>query len=885
MRDDLLKMIEAQADVRSVIILCHNIDFVFVQSMVLRALRRCGNPNLTIFADFHCATESFAQQSEVLDSIGVRYRVVPVKVESGYRFHPKAIFLSGSRKGTLFVGSGNMTYGGWRDNGEVWAHYDSEEDGLGSFVAFREYVRAVVPLVPLNKSLNAEVEEAFDARTRKWLEPNGGRSDLLGWISDQQSLIEQVAEQVPTSGLRSLTVCAPYYDHRAKALRDLMELFGPSNTQVFCQSGKCNLPKSAFSRIKDRVDLRSVELRKPESNKEDRSRFLHAKFYAFESADDVVVVVGSANCSRAALKGTGREGNAELVTIHKLSRSRYKAEFLNDLDFPKEQPILGEEVADPDEVPYEEAPLRLHAARFDGGSVLLGYVRHADVRLTDCLADGAAQAVQDLGDGCARILANTVPRTVTLRGKVRSQVISSNLIWVDNERELRSTSTARTLGDAIRKNVQPENWGLPAYAEILRALNRHLEYVPSRQAVGIAGHGTEAAENIEFEESDVFSETYGLPGLGSSRIHALTDNPVHSLRKLLLRWFGLQVESEPEETESNVGDTGDIEMPDEEDVDHPLPLPKPSDGDEKDRKDGEEYEKRGVRKLTEKIAEAMSARSYLEFREPDLLATDLKVVALLLRIGLKEKWLTMTEFLECTHRVWTSWFFTSEICATKGWLEYRFGTDPSPQAFVASMKSTELSAALAAWAQSSGEEIKTPGEARLALSCVLSVARLPWLWRGGTTRAIATELTSLLVQTADEKTTDKAFWERFEGIWLQLMRWGSALRRLETVLEGHTPAQLAGKIRQDEIAAGELLWQGQSGFCVASESCQRSQKQSVHVLHLQGTTNKPFRSEYLIPLRGLLEDGVIPLSKQFGNRQRKEIAALVSELSEGFKSV
>ena len=78
MRADVLEVISSAKDVTNAVILTHNIDFVFVQTLVLSAFRRCGHPTITVFADSGCATESFAHQKGVLTSLGVRYRVVPV---------------------------------------------------------------------------------------------------------------------------------------------------------------------------------------------------------------------------------------------------------------------------------------------------------------------------------------------------------------------------------------------------------------------------------------------------------------------------------------------------------------------------------------------------------------------------------------------------------------------------------------------------------------------------------------------------------------------------------------------------------------------------------------------------------------------------------------
>jgi hypothetical protein len=144
MRHDILNTIKNATDVTNAVILTHNIDFVFVQSVVLPALRKCGSPALTIFADAHCSEQAYQHQARVLSTLGLRYRVVPVAMKTGFRFHPKAVLLTGTKKGTLVVGSGNLTFGGWRENAEVWFRYDTDTDGTGPFSAFRDYIRQVV---------------------------------------------------------------------------------------------------------------------------------------------------------------------------------------------------------------------------------------------------------------------------------------------------------------------------------------------------------------------------------------------------------------------------------------------------------------------------------------------------------------------------------------------------------------------------------------------------------------------------------------------------------------------------------------------------------------------------------------------------------------------
>ena len=90
MKKDILSLIGKEDNCTHIFILTYNIDYFFLQNLIVPLLRKCGHPNLTIFADANCAWEAFQRQGKWLDSIGKRYRVVPVDLGNNFRFHPKA---------------------------------------------------------------------------------------------------------------------------------------------------------------------------------------------------------------------------------------------------------------------------------------------------------------------------------------------------------------------------------------------------------------------------------------------------------------------------------------------------------------------------------------------------------------------------------------------------------------------------------------------------------------------------------------------------------------------------------------------------------------------------------------------------------------------------
>jgi hypothetical protein len=210
MRHDILKVVKSATDITHAIILTHNIDFVFVQSVVLPALRRCGSPTLTIFADAHCCEQVYQHQSRLLSTLGLRYRVVPVAMRTGFRFHPKAVLLSGTKKGTLLVGSGNLTFGGWCENAEVWFRYDTDIDGTGPFAGFRDYMREVVELCSDPRDgISREIEESVDPATRAWALDMVPASRILGRARHGESMLRQMKAALGDRGADHLLVCAP----------------------------------------------------------------------------------------------------------------------------------------------------------------------------------------------------------------------------------------------------------------------------------------------------------------------------------------------------------------------------------------------------------------------------------------------------------------------------------------------------------------------------------------------------------------------------------------------------------------------------------------------------------------------------------------------------
>ena len=366
MRRDVLKVISSAKEITNAVVLTHNIDFVFLQTVgAFRAPSLWPTNHYPLLLTAGCAAESFAHQRNVLTSLGVRYRVVPVDMGPGFRFHPKAILLSGEQAATLLVGSGNLTFGGWRENAEIWTHFESGRDGAAPFLAFKDYLAEVIKRIALPGAVEAEIDDAFYPKSKTWLSAEGTNDQvLIGRVGTGPALIEQMLDSAGPGPVDELFICAPYFDDEGIALRELVTRVGATRTTVLCQAGRTTLQQQAWKDTAPLARLQNIDFTHENPENEERSAFVHAKFYGFRRENEVIVFSGSANCSRAALTVPGKAGNAELMTRRAMTLAAFEEDLLGELRLSSTSVVLADRPSsDADDRPGATL-LRVLAARF-----------------------------------------------------------------------------------------------------------------------------------------------------------------------------------------------------------------------------------------------------------------------------------------------------------------------------------------------------------------------------------------------------------------------------------------------------------------------------------------------------------------------------------------
>lgn len=878
MRQSLIENIKKKRNLTGAIILTHNIDFVFLQLVVLPALRVAGHPKLTVFADARCAADTFSKQAPIIEGIGLQYRIVPILMKPGFRFHPKVLMLSEKERANLFIGSGNLTYGGWVENAEVWTETASDTDGTAHFAWFKQYLDKIIQQVPFPEAVQSEIDEAFDGQNHLWATNMDKPSGLVGKATTGDSILKQIQAAVGEKKIERITVCSPFFDNLVEAPQEISAAFGNPPTRILLQSRSSGLTKQAAAGLPENISLIPVRFNRKGQNEYERESYIHAKFYAFEYGDIVTVFAGSANCSRAGLLLPGSSGNAELMMIQTLPRQELDNHFLNEFQLFEGTPELVDQPDDHEE-DFDVYSINITAASFELGELFIGYVCSPEITITRCIIDEKSILFEQYNKGKAIALCNWQPSRVQLEATDGENTILSNLRWIDHERELRSTARGRLLADTISIKVRPGYWGLSAWTEILDVFCKHIDYIPkfvTLKRIDKSKHKKKDA--VEYTHEDVFAKGYGLGSLNLNPKSIHSGLRVKNIQQLLLKWFGYSTldnddegeESANNDTLHNIDENNDGDEP----VDrlHPIVLRKKI----QQVDDNTEANRKRAKKFLAQLTDLMCSINYLKNRPPELLASDLKLMVVMLLTGKREKWIDEAVFIDCSQRIWYKLFLSSEPDPGRGWIEYRMYTSEQSGEFLDKLKSVELSAALAIWAMSLPFDFTTADRAVFSLCYIMSVARVPALWHGGSCKEIAEKLKSDLLFITFKGTMDAVWWNFFDKRWQLLTRIGHSVKAFEHAMGDNNPVDLKDKLEWSTLSKGELLWQGKKNyFCITLTKVERSMSGYTKAISLIDTRNPiEILPEYLIPVYELLRNDKMFLNPYFNDDNRKYIKAL-----------
>ncbi|MBK6427839.1 MAG: hypothetical protein IPF82_17085 [Blastocatellia bacterium] len=276
-----------EGDYPTAILLTYSFDPLFFERICLPDLWTGGTGDTLVVADAAEATRAIRGREGQCLRLGRSYQMALAK--SAGAFHPKVMLRLGRDGGLVWVGSGNLTCGGWGANRELagaWRIGPKEAD-TGSWVGgFLDGVaRCLHP--------NRQFDVLGRAKAIDWV---AATSDAAGRefgpilaTFDGRSLSARLAERWAGRRFEEVRILTGSTDENAAFVRWAHAEFGISRATILVPGSSSSLLAGELGRCP--VEVRVLGVPSPS---------LHAKFYWFAGPDGDAAVTGSANCSAQA---------------------------------------------------------------------------------------------------------------------------------------------------------------------------------------------------------------------------------------------------------------------------------------------------------------------------------------------------------------------------------------------------------------------------------------------------------------------------------------------------------------------------------------------------------------------------------------------------------
>jgi hypothetical protein len=304
----------AEAGFRASIITTYSCYFPFYEDVVLRRLMAAGCTHNVLMVDATRCAEAFAVEELRPRRAGRDYTLIPVKV--GGAFHPKLFLRFGKSKGSLLVGSHNMTLSGFGLNDEVTNVFRLDGVALRAGGAtFRQALDYLARFVPANLP---DVVEAFEGVKLgvPWLDgPLGtGLQDrlLLTGASAGPDLWSQVAPLIP-KGVATAFIGGPFFDPALALVRRFQREVSPKRLVIGIDPESVELDPGEAAKLDGVEWVNIAGVPAIPQRREGASRYPHAKLLWFAGEQEELLVTGSANPSVAAFFAASVARNAEAV--------------------------------------------------------------------------------------------------------------------------------------------------------------------------------------------------------------------------------------------------------------------------------------------------------------------------------------------------------------------------------------------------------------------------------------------------------------------------------------------------------------------------------------------------------------------------------------------
>lgn len=287
------------------VLLTYSFDAFFFERVILKDLRAGEADDILVVADARQINEAAGRWDGQLRGLGRSYQLAP-SVTPG-SFHPKVILRLGPEGGAVWVGSGNLTSGGWGANREVccaWAVGPGQDDRGGWIAPLLERVASWSASVARHDVLRRALETPWLEAARAGADEGAGPI-LTGHGAD--SLAAQLKRRWAGRRFDEVRIFTGSTDENGAFLRWAHDNLGVRRARVVLDQNRASFIEDRIAGLPVETSVMHLPGKRP----------THAKFYWFEGPGGAAAVMGSANCSAAAwLVPPAEGGNIEAVTVY-----------------------------------------------------------------------------------------------------------------------------------------------------------------------------------------------------------------------------------------------------------------------------------------------------------------------------------------------------------------------------------------------------------------------------------------------------------------------------------------------------------------------------------------------------------------------------------------
>lgn len=536
--------------------LTYDFDAVFFERVVLRELWAGGTGDVLVVADSSRIDASLGRWDSGLIHLGRRYQLVRAAVNGA--FHPKVIFRAGSSGAVAWIGTGNLTFGGWGGNREMSTAWHIGGSDATWVQDLMEQLDVWCPGtadhdVPERLRRLPSIESALASTA------TGAGPVVLSRAGD--SLSSQIARRWVGRRFAEAKILTGSTDRDAAFLRWLHDSFGVERASVVVDPGNSSFDPASLAKL--HVKVKTLEAGGPTP--------LHAKVCWLSGPDGSAAIMGSANCSWSAwLRDPAVDGNIEAVAIYEPAPQKLVDEISGLFDEGKAFVSLPPETDKP-ESHAPKVPYPVSEVTWDSRDCKLRIRFSRDVPITSKVTvkiDGEVAECRPL-----RSTSATWSATLSLQQSVRTRFTTVTTAsetgsepevqrhWVNSREDLIHAAHGRQIEDVInglRRQAIPEE-----QQRMVRELHRIgavLLSEPETFPDPVVASGSRQ-ENGKTEPDDEVK-----PVDPATLIRSLTDIPGkrgadYSGSPVGVSLFGVMRALFPEDFEGPVGDTVIDESP------------------------------------------------------------------------------------------------------------------------------------------------------------------------------------------------------------------------------------------------------------------------------------------------------------------------------------